>query len=165
QAHDVEAVPEILAEAARRDRRLQILIGRRDQPDVHLDRPRAADALELVVLERAQQLRLQRRRELADLVEEDGPPFRNLELAFLQRERAGERAFLVSEELALEKRFGERGGVARDEGTRRARAVLVHRARSELFARAGLAADEDGRVARRHLADALVAGAHRRAGA
>ena len=80
---DVEAVEEILAERAGLDRGLEVAVGRRDQPEVDAYRPRAADALELALLQRAQQLRLQRERQLADLVEEQRAAVGQLQLAFL----------------------------------------------------------------------------------
>ena len=48
----------------------EVAVGRRDDPHVDADVARAADALERLLLEEAQQLGLQRRRHLADLVEE-----------------------------------------------------------------------------------------------
>jgi hypothetical protein len=74
-------VPEVLAEAPRRDLGRQVAVRRRDDPDVDATVRVSADALELVVLQRAQQLGLERRRELADLVEEDGAAVGNLEPA------------------------------------------------------------------------------------
>ena len=64
--------------------------------------PGAAHPLELPLLEDAKQLALQLGREVADLVEEDGPVVGHLELAGLARGGAGERAALVPEQLGLE---------------------------------------------------------------
>ena len=47
--------------------------------------------------------------ELADLVEKDRAAVRELEPAFAPLQRAGERAFLMTEELALDQPYGERG--------------------------------------------------------
>jgi hypothetical protein len=69
---DVEAVVQVLAELALADRLGQVAVGRGDQPHVDLDRLAAADPLERPLLQHAQQLDLQRRRYLADLVEEHG---------------------------------------------------------------------------------------------
>ena len=73
--------------------------------DPHVDtlRPRAAEPLELLLLQHAQQLRLELERNVADLVEEERAAVGELEAADLLRDRAGERAALVAEELALEK--------------------------------------------------------------
>ena len=56
---DVEPVVQVLAERAFLDRLLEVHVGRRDEAEVGPDRPRAADALDLALLDRAQQLRLQ----------------------------------------------------------------------------------------------------------
>ena len=76
-----QAEVEILAEPPRRDRRAQLAVGRRDEPHVDLHQRGAADALEPLLLERAQDLGLQRQRQLANLVEEQRAAMRHLELA------------------------------------------------------------------------------------
>ena len=78
---DVQPVVEVLAEAALADLVLELAVGRGDQPHVHLDRPVAADALELALLEHPQELRLQVQRQLADLVEEERAAVGELEAA------------------------------------------------------------------------------------
>ena len=75
---------------------------RRDDADVGTFRPRAPETLELVLLQDAQQLRLELERNVADLVEEERAAVGELEPPDLLRDRAGERAALVPEELALE---------------------------------------------------------------
>ena len=69
---DVEAVIEILAEAAGLDLLDQPLVGRGDDADVDLARVARADRLDLARLQHAQQLDLRLERHLADLVEEQG---------------------------------------------------------------------------------------------
>ena len=81
----------------------------------------AADALELALLQHAQQLGLHRRRDVADLVEEQRAAVGELEAAELALDGAGERALLVAEQLALEQRLGERAAVDLDERAARAR--------------------------------------------
>src|SRR5262249_12759087 len=116
----------------------------------------AADAADRPLLQGAQELGLKRGRELADLVEEAGAAGRGLEQAAARRERAGERAALVAEQLRLEQRLGQRGVVDDHEGPRGPRAGAVNRARDQLLAGPGLALDQDGRVERRHARDELV---------
>ena len=82
----------------------------------------AADALERAVLQHAQELGLQRRIEIADLVEEQRALAGGLEAAGAPRGRAGERAALVAEELALDQRRRQRGQVDGHERLGRARA-------------------------------------------
>src|SRR5690606_3601334 len=104
QAHldHVEPVVEVLAEATLPDLLQQVAVGRRDQPYVDLDGLDAADPLELLLLDRAEQLHLHVDRDLADLVEEERAVVRELEAARLAGDGAGERALLVAEELALD---------------------------------------------------------------
>ena len=72
---------------------------------------RAAEPLDLPLLEHAQQLDLDVRRQLADLVEKDRRAIGQLEAADLPRERAGEGAFLAAEQLALDQRRRNRRAV------------------------------------------------------
>jgi len=60
----------------------------------------AAEALELALLQNAQQLDLHRRRHVADLVQENGAGVGLLELARLGAVCARERALFVAEQLA-----------------------------------------------------------------
>src|SRR5436190_5182085 len=101
-ADDAQAVEEIAAEAAVADHLLEIAVAGRDEARVEVDGRGAADAHEAPLLEDPQELGLQIRRELADLVEEKRAAARELELAELTRDRARERALLVAEELRLE---------------------------------------------------------------
>ena len=151
---DVEAVVEILAELAGGDLLLEIPVRRRDHAHVDLDRLGAADALELALLQHAQQLDLHVGRQVADLVEEQRAAVGQLEAAEPPRDRAGERALLVAEQLRLEHAGRERGAVHAHERPRLARAVDVDRARDHLLAGPGLAAQEHRRRRLRHLLDA-----------
>ena len=103
----VEAIEEILAERALGDHLREIGVGRGDDADVDLDGVRVADALELALLQHAQQLRLQRRAHRPDLVEEERPLVRLLEASLARPDRAGERAADVAEELRLRAAFPE----------------------------------------------------------
>ena len=87
---------------------LKIAVGGGDDPYVDLDRPAAADALELAFLQDAQEFGLERPRNVADLVEEEGAPVRLLEAPLARFDRAGEGAAFVAEEFRLEQRFGGR---------------------------------------------------------
>ena len=99
-----EPVVEILAEAAVVDLAAQIAVRRGD--DAHVDRDarrRRRRRRTSPRLEHAQELGLQVERQLADLVEEQRAAVGLLERAGAPRDRAGERAALVAEELALER--------------------------------------------------------------
>ena len=119
------------------------------------DRLGIADALERALLQHAQQLGLQLERDLGDLVEEQRALAGELEPAGAIGDRAGERALDVTEQLALEHAGRERGAVDRDERLVAVGGRAVDRARDQLLAGAGLAADQHRRARRRHRADLL----------
>ena len=146
---DVEPIVEIGPELAGRGAAAQVAVRRSDQPHVGAQRARAADALELLLLQHAQQLRLRFERQLAHLVEEQRAAVGELEAPAALLGRAGERALLVPEELALDQFARERGAVDLDERPLAARAAVVDRARDELLAGAGLAEHEHRALGRR----------------
>ena len=151
---DGEAVVEVRAEApGLRPRRARSRLVAATMRTSTRTRAVAADALELALLQHAQELRLQLERELADLVEEERAAVGELEAPVRRCSRAGEGALLVAEELALDERRRERRAVDRDERPAAARARLVDRARDELLAGAGLAEEQHGRRRRRDLAE------------
>src|SRR5678815_4391417 len=76
-----------------------------------------------------------------------------LELALLVRDRAGERALDVAEQLALEQVLWNRPAVDRDEWLAVAGRAVVDLARDQLLAGAGLAGDQHRDVGRRDLLD------------
>ncbi len=79
--------------------------------------------------------------QVADFVEKDGAAIGELELAAAERGRAGERALLVAEQLALDQLGRDRGAVDLHERARRKRALAMDVRGQQLFAGAGLAAD------------------------
>src|SRR4029079_12901306 len=82
--------------------------------DAYVDAPALvlADAADLALLQRAQQLDLYGGRNLADLVEQQRPTVGGLEQAGSILRRACERTARMSEQLALEQGLGDRA--ARD---------------------------------------------------
>ena len=123
QRHDAEPVVEVLAELAlaRAWPARSRLVAATTRTSTS-GRSSTPDALDLAALERAQQLGLQVQRQLADLVEEERAAVRLLEGApCARRDRAGERALLVAEQLALDELLGDGRAVDRDEGLLRAR--------------------------------------------
>ena len=145
-----------------RDGALDVDVGRRDDAHVDFDGAARADRPHLAFLQHAQQLDLQRRRHLADFVEEHRAGVRGLEHALGVGDRAGERALDVAEELGFEQRFGERAAVDRHERPARAVAVLMNGARDQLLAGAALADDQHRRIGRRGVRDLLVDRRHHR---
>src|SRR5258705_87627 len=82
--------------------RAQVDVGGGDDAHVHLPHLHATHGSELLLLHEPEQLPLQVEGQVADLVEEDGPPVGAGQLPLLPRGGARERPFLVSEELALD---------------------------------------------------------------
>src|SRR5262249_16723974 len=146
EGEDVEPIEQILAQLALLDRILRFQVRRRDDADVDRLLGAPAEPPELPLLQHAEQLHLRGRRHLADLIEEERAAIGELEAALPPIGRAGERAFLVAEDLALEKRLGNRGAVDRHERKRGARAELMNRLRDELLAGARFAGDQPRRA-------------------
>src|SRR5262249_59817757 len=97
----------------------------------------------LAVLQPAQQLRLQVGTDLGDLVEEQGTAAGPLEAAGTSRGGAGERALLVSEDLALEHALGECLHVHGHERPADALAPEMQQARQQVLATTGLTLYDD----------------------
>src|SRR5262249_55547127 len=76
-----QAIVEIFPEVALGDGLLQVAVGGGDDPHVDPNGHAATNALELALLENPQELGLGRQRQLADLVEEQGPAVGQLEPA------------------------------------------------------------------------------------
>jgi hypothetical protein len=112
-------------------------------------------------LEDAQQLRLQGERHLADLVEEEVPPFACATRP-VGAAGVGEGAAGMAEELAFEQGLRDGGAIDRDEGAVLPPAALVEGARDELLPGAGLAqtsTDESVSATRSISVDLLHGGA------
>src|SRR5262249_47724127 len=117
-------------------------------------------ALDLALLQHAQQLRLQVEAKRTDLVQEHGAAVRQLETAKAARVRAGEGAALVTEELRLHQRLGDGRDVDGDERRVAPVTAAMDGARDELLAGAALAGDEHGGRRRRDLRDQLIEARH-----
>src|SRR5215470_9556822 len=147
---DVQPVVEVRAELPILDQLLERTVRRGDDPDVAPDRLCASHPLERVLLEDAKELRLELQRQIADLVEEQRTPVRELEAADPSCDGTGERPALVAEELALEETGGDRGAVELDERLTAPGAERVGQAGDQLLSRSGLTPNEDRGVRRCH---------------
>ena len=120
QAHGqpVEPREQIGTEAALADHVHERLLPRDD--DAHVDRNRTglAERLHLPLLEHAQELGLERHRQIGDLVEQQRAPLGAAEEPGAGPVGAREGPPPVSEQLTLGEPFRERGAVDRDEGAR-----------------------------------------------
>src|SRR5438128_4930925 len=138
----VQAVVEVFAELPLADQGRQIAVGRGDHPYVYPERVLAADPLERLLLERAQDFRLGLEAHVADLVQEERAAVGELELATTPRQRAGEGPLLVAEQLGLDQLLGDGRAIDLDEGALAARRLHVDGPRHQLLAAAVLAVDQ-----------------------
>jgi hypothetical protein len=97
-------------------------------------------------LQNPQQLPLEARRQIAYLVEEEGPSVRAFEVSGSVPSRAGKGTFGVAEELGLEKRFGHGGHVDGHERLRCPEAGAVDGQGKQFLSRSALPRDEDWQV-------------------
>ena len=155
QRDRVDAEVEILSQAPLAKRRVEIDVRGADQTKVDVDDPVAPDRPVLALLQHPQQLRLEVRRHLADFVEQQRAALGHLEESLLVHRRAGERAFLVAEQLRLDEVLRNRCAIDLDERTLRPLAVVVNRVRDQLLAGAVLALNEDVGFAGGHAFDQL----------
>src|SRR5579862_9908013 len=100
---------------------------------------RPSDALEFPLLQHAQQLHLQRQRQLSNLVEKNHASIRNLEAPFLLCRGSGETAALVAEQIALQQRLGNRRAIDRDKRLISPTAIAVQGPGRKLLSRSALA--------------------------
>jgi len=144
--HDREPVVEVAAESSCGDEAREIPIRGGHDPNVREDVCPSAEGADSPVLEHPEQLRLERGRHVADLVEEQGSPVGELEEAgpvpVGSRVGAADRA----EHLALEEGFGHGGAVDGEERTVAPAARLVDPPGEELFSGSGLSDQEHGQA-------------------
>ena len=140
-----QPVVQLFAETPGPHRRLEVVVGRGQDPDVDRFEPRAPEAAHRAVFEDLEQLRLKRFGQQPDLVEEDRPAMRGLEQPGLRLPRVGEGAPLESEQLGLEQGLGDGRAIHVDERPAGAGTGAVDRPGQQSLARARLAADEDRR--------------------
>src|SRR4051794_10948228 len=159
--NDIQPVVQIAAETSVRDFRFEILVRCRDHAHIDADGLLAAHFLERLLLQYAQNFRLRLQAHVADLVEEERAAVGQLELAFAVIDRAGERAFAMSEQLRLDQLLGDRGAVDVDEWMLGALRETVQRPRNDFFSTAVLAGDEHAAVRRRGGAHLFIELLHR----
>ena len=140
-----------LAEVALGACSLQVAIGSGDDTYIGFQRLRAAEPLELALLEEAEKLRLDDEAHLTDLVEKERAAGRLLDPPRLRLEGAREGALLEAEELGLEEVLGQRRAIDRDEWARGPPRGAVDEASDALFAlaRAGTLRSKAGSARQR----------------
>src|ERR1700722_9566007 len=102
KSNDIQAVVKILAEAAIGDGFEQIRVRSGDHSYIDRKRLRTADALDLALLQNAQQLDLQRERHFTDFVQKNGASMRLLEQPHTRVDGSRESSLGVAEEFRFE---------------------------------------------------------------
>jgi hypothetical protein len=100
------------------------------KPNIHLVSSTAAQAFEFLFLQYSEQFGLQLRRNVADLVKEEGALVGQLEPAKFLRNGSSERALFVAEQLAFQQIQWDGSAVQLDERASAPRADIVNRARN-----------------------------------
>ena len=113
--NSVETVQKVATEQALAFAQVKVHVRRRHNPSLGQRFLGSADAYDRLVLDRSEQLCLQRQAHVADFVKEDGPFARQLELARARRD-PGRGACFHPEEFGLEQGLRHCGAVDRDKG-------------------------------------------------
>ena len=143
---DIQAIEEIGTKGLIVYHLRKIAVGGGDETRIGAHGSRASEPFEFALLQDAQQFRLEFERNLADLVEKDGPPVGEFEAPNALREGSGEGAPLMTEELAFKQAGWNGGAVQFDERAVATRTQVVDGARDQFLARAGFAVNEDRRI-------------------
>ena len=99
QGEDVQPVIQVLAEPALRYCLTETHVCGRDHPDIDIDRLASANAHDLALLQKAQEMCLQIHRHVADFVEEESATIGVFDLPFGPGESTCESALLIAEQL------------------------------------------------------------------
>src|SRR5215813_8424317 len=113
---DVKAIEKVLPELPPRDELVEVLVGGRDDPGVRGNGLGPADSFKLLLLQDPQELDLQGRVHLPDLVQKKRSASSQLEAAELPVGRASKSSLLVAEQLSFEKRFRDGRTIDGNEG-------------------------------------------------
>ena len=159
---DVEAIEQVRSETAAGDFLFQVAVGGGNHTHVHLGRSCAPQPLELLLLQHAQELDLHVGRQLPDFIQEDRAVVRELESSLLLLHRAGERAALVPEQLALGQARWQCGAIHLHHHAVPPATEVVNRPGRQLLAGPGLTKDEHCGVGVGNHPDGLEHPPHRR---
>jgi HAD superfamily hydrolase (TIGR01509 family) len=153
QVRYVEAVVEVFAKSALGHRLQEVGIRCGDEAHVNRDRAPCANPHDLMLLKDSEEFHLRAERQIGHFVQEESPFVGSFKPSLAAGKRAGKRAPLVTEKLALEKRRCEGAAVDRNERRRCAGASVVQMPGDDFLAGARFARDQNCRAARRKLLD------------
>ena len=134
QADDVQAVVQVLTEAAILNELLEVGVGGGDDAHVDVDGRELAERVDLARFEEPQELGLKVETEVANLVEEQGAVLGGPDEALVVAIGAREGAAALAKELALEELARDGGAVEGDKGFVGAVGMLVDRAGDDFLA-------------------------------
>src|ERR1700678_2060928 len=149
----VQPVVEVAAKFALSYHHREIPVRRGHQPNVHVMRPAASQALELVLLQDAQQFGLQRCGNVSHFVQKQGSLMGHFEAPNLLRDRSGEGAPLVTEQFTFQEIKGNSRAIQLDERTSASRAYIVNGMGDEFLACASFALNQNRGVGGRNRAN------------
>src|SRR4030042_805970 len=138
---DIEAVVEVFPERSSAERLFKILIGRCNYPNVTVNRLRAAQALEFVLLDDAQQLDLNVLAEFAHFIQEYRASFGQLEASLFLMDGPGKSAFLMAKQFAFNEGFRQGRAIDLDKWFMVPAAVIVEGMGHQFFAGAAIPPD------------------------
>src|SRR6202035_459555 len=141
---DIQPVVQIFAEFTILSHSLQVLVGRSDNANIDSRCARAADCLELALLEHTEELRLKFKRHVSNFIEEQSATIGQREPADMRIDSARKGSAFVSEELAFEEAGRHRCAVHLHQISVSAGAKFVNRLRDDLLASASLSSDQNG---------------------
>ena len=126
-------VIQIGAKPAILDHLFHVLVGGADQPQIKFDLARAANPLDAMVFQRAQQFRLQRKRHVAHFVKKQRAAVRHLEAARTRAISTGKRSLFIAEQFGFQQFRGDGCAIDRNEWAT-ALALAVNILRNDVFA-------------------------------
>src|SRR6266436_3041802 len=148
---DVQAIVQVTPKLTASYHLRQIPIGCSYQADIHFVGATTAQSLELLLLQHAQQLRLQLRRDVAYFVQKQRAFVSHFEAPDLLRDGSGEGALLMTEQFAFLQIHWNRRAVQLNKWASAALTGIVNGMSDELLACTGFPFDEDSRVCGRNL--------------
>ncbi len=142
-----QSIEEILSKPPRLHHLSKILVGGRHNATVDFLNPHVADRLDLTFLDDPEQSGLHLRTDVADFVEEDGPPMSNLKQSLFCVIRTRKGPFDVPEQFALKEVLRGRPTVHSHKILVLPLSLIVDHPRHEFFPGSAFSLDQNSRIA------------------
>src|SRR5579872_7232491 len=141
----VDAMKQILAKTSFTNLLFEISMSGHQDPRVDANAGGSAHALDLTLLEHAQEFGLHHRRHVSDLVQEKRAPVGLLEFSDMTVRGAGERSLFMPEQLGFNQLRRDRRAIQGDKRMGAVGAAVMNRARHQFLAGSRLAENADTR--------------------